>query len=299
MFQYTKENILNKVDGVKVVATVDNPYTGETQVKKLVIEGIGEYYSDCIEGKVYKTVGYEGTPGKLTIDATKITAAGEYVLTFRVITPNQQLAEFASPNWNVFGKPVIVGFATTKASDVDALAKALKLAFPEGNTVAKVETSGTSVTITGTSNYITFDKVRLVKVTNGQNGVEETVVSGADSVTNNVESFATKEWIIENLRFPTYPNIRYASASTMPTADVYVEYAFTYRVPRVGLGGLSGVGQELAAVTRHILYVPVGSEIDAKIKAVFGEDAISEKTAANGKGGVVVETPDVKPEAEE
>lgn len=298
MFQYTKENILNSVAGVKVVSGIDNPYTGETDIKKLVIEGIGEYYSDCLEGKVYKTVGYEGTPGSLAIDAEKITSAGEYILTFRIVTPNQQLAEFASPNWNTFGKPMIVGFAATEESDVTSVESAIKLALPEGNTVAKVEKSDNIVTITGNSNYITFDKVQLVKITEGENGTKEEVVSGVCTVTDNVESFATKEWIIENLRFPTYPNIRYASASTMPTADVYTEYAFTYRVPRVGLGGLSGVGQELAAVTRHILYVPVGSEIDTQIEDVFGE-VIAEKTAENGKANTTIENPDVEPEVPE
>ena len=74
-----------------------------------------------------------------------------------------------------------------------------------------------------------------------------------------VEPFATKEWIIENLRFPTYSNIRYNSAADMPTAALYDELAFTYKVPRVGLGGLSGVGQAIDAVTRHIFYVPAGS----------------------------------------
>ena len=97
-----------------------------------------------------------------------------------------------------------------------------------------------------------FDKICLTDET----GVE-TVPAVANTVAR-VEPFATKEWIIENLRFPTYPNIRYNSAGNMPTAELYDELAFTYKVPRVGLGGLSGVGQVVDAVTRHIFYVPNG-----------------------------------------
>lgn len=146
----------------------------------------------------------------------------------------------------MFGKPIVVGFS----KDVD-LVKSVQLAIPEGNKFIKVTGSGNSVVLEGSTPYIDIDKVYVTDV---ESGVETKI---EPSVTEDrVEPFATKEWIIENLRFPTYPNIRYASASTMPTAEVYTEYAFTYRVPRVGLGGLSGVGQALDAVTRHIFYVP-------------------------------------------
>ena len=98
-----------------------------------------------------------------------------------------------------------------------------------------------------------FDKVCILDA----NGVES--IPAVANTTARVEPFATKEWIIENLRFPTYPNIRYNSAGNMPTAALYDELAFTYKVPRVGLGGLSGVGQAVDAVTRHIFYVPTGT----------------------------------------
>ena len=58
----------------------------------------------------------------------------------------------------------------------------------------------------------------------------------------------------------------------MPVADKYTEFAFTYSVPRVGLGGLSGVGQAMAAVTRHIFYVPADdAETFAALFAVTEE----------------------------
>ena len=148
----------------------------------------------------------------------------------------------------MFGKPIVVGFS----KDTD-LVKSVQLAIPEGNKFIKVTGSGSEVKIEGSTPYVDIDKVYVTDVTTGvETKIEPTVAEGEERV----EPFATKEWIVENLRFPTYPNIRYASASVMPTADVYTEYAFTYRVPRVGLGGLSGVGQALDAVTRHIFYVP-------------------------------------------
>lgn len=260
MFQYTKENILNSIPKM---------YTSNG---KLNIEGVGEYVLDNIVDKsVYVTAGKKGSESTLTIPVSKLTGK-EVVLSFRVITPNQYLAEFASPNWEVFGKPIIVGM---NASDAAGVLKAIELAIPQDNTFAtvKLANSNSNVVITGKSKYITFDKCYVTDV-------EAETEEKLESIVPNVEPFATKEWIIENLRFPTYPNIRYASAATMPTADVYTEFAFTYKVPRVGLGGLSGVGQAIDAVTRHIFYVP--SDLAADFKKGFTGITFDETA---GKGG--------------
>ena len=244
MFQYTKETILNDVAGVKVVTGVDNPYTGEANTKKLVIEGVGEYYLDAVEGNIVKTVGQKGEKGKWTIVVPG--GDGERILSFRVVTPNQYLAEYASPNWQVFGKPIVVGFG----ADAD-IVELVKLAIPEGNEFIKVSGSGNNVVIEGSTPYIAIDKVFVTNADGTEDKITPTVT------TPRVEPFATKEWIIENLRFPTYPNIRYNTAGNVPTAELYAEYSFAYKMPRTGLGGLSGVGQTVEAVTRHSLYVPV------------------------------------------
>lgn len=237
MFQYTKENILNDASLITSDGTT------------LTIKGYGEYkIANIVDNTVYKTAGKSGVCAKKTVT---IPAADnkEYILSFRVTTPNQYLAEFASPNWEVFGKPIIVGFKNSTGN----LAKAIELAIPEGNKYFKASVSDTSLVLEATTPYMDFDKICLTN----EEGVES--VPTVANTTARVEPFATKEWIIENLRFPTYPNIRYNSAGNMPTADLYDELAFTYKVPRVGLGGLSGVGQAVDAVTRHIFYVPTGT----------------------------------------
>ena len=265
MFQYTKENILNSVPKYTYLDGNGN----ETNVGKavsIVIEGVGEYVLSNIVNDVYATDGKLGDVSTLTLSSSDLKVGdGEVILTFRVITPNQQLAEFASPNWNVFGKPIIVGYNASSLKDVK---KAIELAIPDGNKFITVSEDGSNLTIEGTSKYITFDKVAVTYTDTDKKEVT-LPIELTTKLVKNVEPFATKEWIIENLRFPTYPNIRYASASTMPTADLYTEVAFTYRVPRVGLGGLSGVGQALDAVTRHIFYVPKND--GATFASLFGK----------------------------
>lgn len=313
MFQYTHETILNKIDGAKLEsAAITNPYTLKT-TNRIVIKRAGEYYLDCIEkdadGKpiIYRTEGVVGNPGKLTLNSAQIALeqdenSAEYLLTFRVITPNQFYAEYASPNWQVFGKPIVVGFKYNRGeTPTEVIKKAIELAIPEGNEFIKVEIEDTNVVLTGTNNYMTFDKVNLGKAAPlacpaDTCEVEYVTVPEFGTVEANVEDFATKQWLIENLRFPTYPNIRYASANDeMPTADLYTQFAFTYSVPRIGLGGLSGVGQGMTATTRHIFYVPKDKADD--FEDIFGSATIKTLDVAGetftGRGIDVVENNEI------
>lgn len=276
MFQYTKETILNTLPEVVKLE----------KSNAVLIKGVGEYLPANM-GDVYITMGEYGEPSTLTLPVN--TIKGEKVLSFRVITPNQQLAEFASPNWNVFGKPIIVGYNTENA---DKLVEAIELAIPDGNKfiTVKKDSTGANIVLTGSSNYITFDKV-AVEDASGVTTIDKTAVKA------NVEPFATKEWIIENLRFPTYPNIRYASASTMPTADLYAEFAFDYTVVREGLGGLSGVGQGLTATTKHIIYVPADKAAD--FKAALTAAGVTKYSSSNANNATTPDEPYVEPEAGE
>ena len=122
MFQYTKETVLNNPE-IEVIKGVTNPYT-----LKECNQGVGKYYSDCIDANViFKTVGYEGKPGKLTFKAIEgIDGEHEYLLTFRVVTPNQFYAEYASPAFKDFGKPMVIGF---RAAKDEVLAKILRWQF--------------------------------------------------------------------------------------------------------------------------------------------------------------------------
>lgn len=309
MFQYTKETVLNN-PVIKVIEGVTNPYTLKAGVSQIVIEGVGEYYSDCIlNGEMFKTEGYEGKPGKLTFkDITAPEGEQEYMLTFRVVTPNQFFAEYASPAFKDFCKPMVIGFRAKQAEVKAEMMKAIAMAIPADNKFILVDEE--KGTLEGTSNYMTFDKVMLewydpTKCDRCE-GEYALVASGDDlcTIEKNVESFATAQWILENLRFPTYPNIRYASASTqMPVAGkIYNEYAFTYSVPRVGLGGLSGVGQTMEAVTRHIFFVPndiAKTDFEDKVNLAMHESVGVAVSDQKGEAVSQVPTEVQKPEGEE
>ena len=74
---------------------------------------------------------------------------------------------------------------------------------------------------------------------------------------NNVE-FGTYNYVLQNLRLPTYANLRFTSPSApeMPIKGAqYVQYSFAYCVPRIGFGGMSVVGQTNYSTTMHTFYV--------------------------------------------
>lgn len=59
----------------------------------------------------------------------------------------------------------------------------------------------------------------------------------------------------------------------MPVAGLtYTQYTFDYETERVGLGGHSGVGQGIRAITNHTFFVAPDAVV--AFEAAFGADKI-------------------------
>ncbi len=282
MFNYTHEVIINSnvgtLTGGKRISTYEDEALG---VKHLVIERAGDYRADLIfprgEGVVFKTPGYAGTIATATIAAPASLTAGD-VLQFSVfvkLLDPAAIAEYAYPNWASFGKPIMVGF-THKDGGVfaDELIAALKDAIPYNNKFITVAKSGTSVVLTASMYGMEFGDVKLEKLVDG--ACDGCSFDKYEPVTVTVTKVATKvpfgtgEKLVENYRFPTYGNVRYAALNSDETpvpGAIYTMYSFSYDSPRPGFGGLSGVGQKVDAVTRHIYWVKsdVVSDFDAAL----------------------------------
>lgn len=286
MFNYSHEVIINSnvgtLEGGKRIGTYTDNALG---VKHLIIERAGDYRADLIfprgEGVVFKTPGYDGVLATLTVAAPDGLTAGD-VLQFSVfvkLLDPAAIAEYAYPNWAEFGKPLIVGF-THKTGGVfaDELIAALKDAIPYNNKYITVAKNGTSVVLTASMFGIEFSGYKLEKLVDGlcdgcsfdkYEPVEVTMTPTATKI-----PFGTADKLVENYRFPTYGNVRYASLNSDETpvpGAIYTMYSFSYDSPRPGFGGISGVGQKVDAVTRHIYWVKsdVVSDFDAAL-AVLG-----------------------------
>jgi hypothetical protein len=236
----------------------------------------------------------------MTIDATKLTALfpgengaamtpGTYQLSIfvKLLDPHA-LYEFGYPNYQTFGRHLLVGFdvvATDAAKDIaKKIYEALELAVvkdeflvggldetdEDNPVVGPLEDNATVVAIRANHYGLRFEAagIALYDETTCDSCIGEYLPTvdlfegddpAAEVVVEGVEPFATGQWLIENLRFPTYPNVRWAAPGfedrPVP-GQVYVQYSFAYDSPRPQFGGLSGVGQKVDAVTRHIYYVP-------------------------------------------
>lgn len=274
MFQYYKDVVLNSVEGIKVI----DAYTemGEA-TKALLIPRNGEYVKDRVQ-TVYKAEYILPNPMSIDFDAAEIAKAikdsegklipGTYQLSID-LKIRKTLVEFATANYAAFGRPVLVGFSlpvdATEADLAKAMHTGLVLAF-EGNNhmvVPALEEGATAFSITATDPYMyVLENGVLVErydptVCDSCLGEYVKINVGEGVVVNkNTEPFATGEWLIENLRFPTALNTGYYSANDeMPIRNgKYVQYSFDYVTPR-NFGGLSVASQDTTSRTHHVFYV--------------------------------------------
>ena len=277
MFNYTNEVIIN--DPAIIVAGTSLNGLGEGVV---AIKRGGNYVINNIEGKIFKTVGHTGTKAKVVITPAALGSADVARLTIYLSTPGTEFVEFGSPNWQEFGKPYIV---ETKAEDAEGLAAAIKLALNEDNAHFSVKVNESKVELEVAETWMDFAEVNydLVTFADCSDCSKETVESKAANVaiTKGKTEFATAKWIVENLRFPSHPNRRYAPlyADEAPIAGtVYTEYSFEYRVKRSVPGGLSAVGQVADSIVRIVFYVAPAAQ--SAFETAFGADLLDTTTAA-------------------
>lgn len=286
MFQYTHELVLNN-PMASVKANQCKDYVTGEDVKGLVIERGGEYRADLMNGvNVYVTAGYEGALDKISLDVSKLEINGEslkaghnYALNMfvKLVDPHA-LYEYGYPNYNTFGKQILLDFESAGDAEKDAeaiLGSILPQNMENDLTFVKGELDGEKVILEVGHYGLRFDSIAIAEYDTtacdsciGEYLAPKALLDKSDwenadeaveRIVEGKDPFATGQWLIENLRFPSYPNIRYNAVNkgNYPIASqLYSMVSFEYRSPRPGLGGLSGVGQVLEAATRHIYYVP-------------------------------------------
>ena len=297
MFDFQKEVIINsKVldDGVtpRFAALVDGKelgsdgFTYHGKVPVFRVSRCADYRKEgLVEGVIYRTTGKAGVLGKA--EFTKPAAAGTYRVVIEVALVGKYLADYAMP-WSKFSKPILaefeIGTADT-ANAQDIMYKAVKAAIPENYPFVKVTKSSTDkVVVTCTDSHQVIVKAVLQKQEDldcPESCTEKMYVPASEAVTitKNEMEIGTAAWLQENLRFPSYPNLRYAALNSeeYPVAGgLYTQFSFLYCMPRKGLHGQGTVGQAMKSVTTHTFYVldSLVSEFETALKDVFGKDSI-------------------------
>lgn len=286
MFDYIHDVILNITSAEDLKDKVK--VSGEEGKKVITFKRNGEYKLNSVQNVVL-TKGTYGVKETLTLHCdgliksedvsdgkggtVKVYETGLYQLALYVKMPNRFYGEFANANWYAFGKPIMIGFEVTEemAESGAVLAKKLErlfnLAVPESNRFVSVKVDkNTDLVITVREEYMRFGDIILEKydptVCDSCLGeyMERELVKGTNyEIKKGVEPFGTAEWITENLRFPSYPRVRYKAINgdeTPMQGVVYDQISFVYANERKGFGGSDSVGQAITASTIHSFYVP-------------------------------------------
>ena len=286
MFDYIHDVILNITSAEDLKDKVK--VSGEEGKKVITFKRNGEYKLNSVQNVVL-TKGTPGVKETLTLHCdgliksedvpdgkggtVKVYETGLYQLALYVKMPNRFYGEFANANWYAFGKPIMIGFEVTEemAKSGAVLAKKLErlfnLAVPESNRFVSVKVDkNTDLVVTVREEYMHFGDIILEKydptVCDSCLGeyMERELVKGTNyEIKKGVEPFGTAEWITENLRFPSYPRVRYKAINgdeTPMQGVVYDQISFVYANERKGFGGSDSVGQAITASTIHSFYVP-------------------------------------------
>lgn len=310
MWNYYKTVVINSAeaeDGNKMFMVTEgerkvevfDPIKGE-MVPAVNVWRNGQYDLAKI-GKITKTKGYKGENAKLVLDCSKLIAEAEegvqdlglYQLTFKVEMDGKFLGDWASPEYNGFYKPFVVGLDVNDANVekmAEYLCEQINLALAENNKFIKVSYEGNNLTIEATDNYMIlkpenfkFEKYEVVGCDTclGEYIPKPIKEEWFTTVKPGKQPFATGTWLLENQRLPNSNNFRYFGFNDeMPVAGaIYVQYSFDYVSDRPGLGGHSGVGQGITAITNHTFFVIESAAKDfetafAGAKGGFAGDAL-------------------------
>ena len=234
MFDFQKEVVINDAKNVKV----------DAEKGIFVIDGMTYKVNNVVEKTVYETEPVPGKKATITIPLEKV-ADGKKQVRIELGLDRDYRGSFGSARY-YFRKPILIDFRD--AATIEDLKAAAKAVAASNDGVLRVkEKSDSQIVFEAADDYITVRKAVVVAFDCEPEycGDEmEVVVAEVElDSTPNVVGFGTYEYLIHNLRLPTYANIRFASpaAVEMPVlGGEYYQYSFEYAVPR-RIGGLSVV----------------------------------------------------------
>lgn len=309
MFNFQKEVVLNSLDKAAVVNPGGDSKAGAPNIEKKVrfFDG-GEYFAKYIvEGKIYQTDPIVGTNFELVLHAPADILGQHVQILIELGLDNDYRGDYGSALW-YFRKPILVDviLPNDNANAAKVIYNAIKSAIPEEYKFVEVSyvDNSENVTVKGSDSYQKVRKVVInryecddrcagsseepVEVVNISAGA---LIKGNDYVTytpNNVE-FGTYDYVLHNLRLPTYASLRFTSPSApeMPVQGVnYTQFSFAYCVPRVGFGGMSVAGQTNHSTTLHTFFV--AANLVDNFKALFTEIGITDFVELGRKSDHVI-----------
>lgn len=271
MFDFRKEVIINSAtlpaeDGGLNRVTNDGEY--------LKVLRCAEYKIDDITNMV-KVLPKAGTASTVVVSPSAEDNATVYKLVIKIGLDNHRMhGEFAN-DWAKYEKTLTV------ESDTHTGLKAALKGVLEANPIL-VELEAKSAEDNGgveiqANTFACKDLHQVIKSAEviAYDDKDAEISTKPLEKNDGVRPLNTGDLLIENLRFPSYPNLRYAAEHEeerpIPGA-LYDLYVFDYVVPRVGLHGQGAVGQQLTSSTTHAFYVlSTLSTVKAEFEKITGK----------------------------
>lgn len=291
MFDFQKEVVIN-------AKSFDVVKKGETIVG-FRVDNVTYKPDNVAEKTVYMTEAVDGKRARVAISLDKFDAAyDKFQVRIELGLDRDYRGSFGSVLY-YFRKPIVLDFVG--APTIETLESACKKLVaandrvlsivPRDATDDRMKSTDSQVVLEAVDDYITIRKAEIVAfdcVAAGCNEMMEDVVANNSlNKEDNVVSFGTYEYLIHNLRLPTYANIRFASPAAVEAPVLggkYVQYSFEYLTER-RIGGLSVVGQRNVSSTNHTFFVleSIAGAFDEMLGKV-GLDSVKFSPKADGNG---------------
>lgn len=278
MFQFTKELILNNNNFSVANGTLSISGFGNFKASEIVSCYKNPYVAPVTESL------------KTTITVTP-TSTKVYRLLITLKRVDSNISLYASDmSYNALQKNYEVTGVSTAADLAAAFVTKIKNENNlrgEKHLIASNVT--TELTLTGVNEFQRFVKVEIQELTTSSltgydsyASVQDVISTG--SLTKGVIGFGTVAWITRNLRLPTIDSRRYLAINQdeLPVAGgQYTQYSIRIKVDR-GPIGMGVVGQSVASITDHIVYVL--STYTSAFETALGTAGISILAAVPGAG---------------
>ena len=286
MFEFTTQTVLNAVsakaianatstDNVVWDATTDKQYIfvkdAAVRLPKANVESI--YYRPYEDAKL----------PKVEVDAANIDDAGIYRIALYIGLSPTDIDSFYANALTYKGKPLYIEFAKEEGeADADVAAKIKKnaekyLLFTTDVLMLNVTVDGTKVTFEGVRGSQIFRKAELQKFDPNAITVDcctnegEFIKKDDLEITPGHDAFGDYDWMIHNLRIPTFANTDFWTANRAEQPAIggkYHQYTFRLKKDRDGIAG-EVVGERATSVTTHVFYV-IDSAVAEFEKAIAG-----------------------------
>lgn len=275
MFEFTTQTVLNAVSAATAAnATSANNVVYDTTANKQYIfvkDAAVRLPKADVESIYYRPYEDAKLP-KVEVDAAEVVTKGEgiYRIALYIGLSHTDIDSFYANSLTYKGKPLYIEFAVEEGEQAAAIAAKIK---KNAEKYLLFTTDVPMLTVTvGQDNKVTFEGVRgsqifrkaelqkfdpaAITVDCCTNEGEFIKVEDLE-ITPGHEAFGDYEWMIHNLRIPTFANTDFWAANKADQPAIggkYHQFTFRLKKDRDGIAG-EVVGERATSVTTHVFYV--------------------------------------------